>query len=291
MGQFQISTHAGDEPAFVNAANWLVALGMGLDRLGAVTSIDRLACEVLPNGKVIARDVRTGAGFVVQPCGDEGAAVDTVDDLFASSVSLEAMAADDDDEGLVFGELPPDDEGTEELLLDETEEVLRTALASPSGRAPIALQTILDVIAASQDENEAWRVALGGAKNVIACDSGAGFVRESSGTLRFVCAHGPSASQVVGARMPAGKGIVGFCVERQMSLIILDAKKDPRFCDRIDRQTGYDTDNVLAVPVRCMDHVFGCLELLNAPVVFSRKDMERLVCIADALGRWLHSHR
>lgn len=54
----------------VEATNWLVALGEGLERLGAVAALNRIACEVLPNGTTLVRDVRTGSGFIVQPLGE-----------------------------------------------------------------------------------------------------------------------------------------------------------------------------------------------------------------------------
>ena len=53
----------------VSAGNWVVALGMGLEQFGAIVGLDRLACEVLQNGQVLARDVRAGQGWVVQPMG------------------------------------------------------------------------------------------------------------------------------------------------------------------------------------------------------------------------------
>lgn len=53
----------------VNAGNWLVALGLGLEQFGVMVGLDRLACEVLQNGQVLARDVRAGQGWVVQPMG------------------------------------------------------------------------------------------------------------------------------------------------------------------------------------------------------------------------------
>ena len=50
----------------VQGRNWLVALGRGLHELGRVDELARLACEVLPNGTVIARDIATGTGYIVQ---------------------------------------------------------------------------------------------------------------------------------------------------------------------------------------------------------------------------------
>ena len=44
----------------------MTALGLGLEHYDAMDSIERLACEVLPNGTVIARDISSGSGFIVR---------------------------------------------------------------------------------------------------------------------------------------------------------------------------------------------------------------------------------
>ncbi len=64
MPAWTINSSSG-ESAVVVAGSWLVALGMGLEVLGEASDLDRLACEVLPPGKVIARDTRTGHRWVV----------------------------------------------------------------------------------------------------------------------------------------------------------------------------------------------------------------------------------
>ncbi|MFZ5476898.1 MAG: GAF domain-containing protein [Myxococcota bacterium] len=51
----------------VDAENWLTALGEALGTFGVVDSMDRIACEALPNGQILVRDVRTGSGWVVAP--------------------------------------------------------------------------------------------------------------------------------------------------------------------------------------------------------------------------------
>ncbi len=50
----------------VEAPNWVAALGLGLHAHGAGDTLERLACERLPNGTVIARDIKSGQGYVVQ---------------------------------------------------------------------------------------------------------------------------------------------------------------------------------------------------------------------------------
>jgi len=74
--------------AQVQAVNWVVALGLALERMWRAGSLQRLACELLPNGTVIARDVSAGTGFVVQAAdgpavtgGEEQAPMMSADDL------------------------------------------------------------------------------------------------------------------------------------------------------------------------------------------------------------------
>ena len=49
----------------VQAENWIIALGLGLERIGVSADLEQIACEVLGNGQVIVRDSRTGTGFVI----------------------------------------------------------------------------------------------------------------------------------------------------------------------------------------------------------------------------------
>lgn len=60
----------------VQADNWLAALGVGLGRLGVVDDLTRIACETLPNGNILVRDARTGAGFSVGSIAYEDAVED-----------------------------------------------------------------------------------------------------------------------------------------------------------------------------------------------------------------------
>lgn len=65
MSHFSVSSR-GSSPVEVEAPNWVAALGLGLEGLGCAADLERLACEMLPNGTVIARDIKTGTGFIVQ---------------------------------------------------------------------------------------------------------------------------------------------------------------------------------------------------------------------------------
>lgn len=65
MQSFSVSAR-GLAAVQVQGNNWIQALGLGLAEMGRADEIQRLACEVLQNGTVIARDITTGTGFIVQ---------------------------------------------------------------------------------------------------------------------------------------------------------------------------------------------------------------------------------
>ena len=60
----------------VEADNWLAALGIGLARLQVAQDLGHVACETLPNGHILVRDVRSGAGYAVVPIRAENALED-----------------------------------------------------------------------------------------------------------------------------------------------------------------------------------------------------------------------
>ncbi|MEO0600348.1 MAG: GAF domain-containing protein [Myxococcota bacterium] len=103
----------------VPASNWMVALGRGLDELGHASRLERLACEVLPNGTVIARDVTSGTGYVVQ-------AVDAAND---------ATDALGDDDEIIAVEGESDDIGGAPTRAKACEVALEAALRAVPGES------------------------------------------------------------------------------------------------------------------------------------------------------------
>jgi hypothetical protein len=65
LKRFAVSSR-GRPSVEVQASNWVTALGLGLEHYDVMHGIERLACEVLPNGTVIARDISSGNGFIVR---------------------------------------------------------------------------------------------------------------------------------------------------------------------------------------------------------------------------------
>lgn len=276
MPYFEVSAADG-APVRVEAANWLSALGDGLHALHAVDGLERLACELLPNGRVVARDVRTGRGFVVHPLGAQAPLatedVDTEPELGAQphpgwgeEPSEEVFAA-------------PPSEGE-----DESGELL-------PARPPMAgrLRELAERVLASPSALLAWHEALDAARALIPSEAGAALEREPGGHLRFLYAFGPRSSGVQGALLPRGVGIAGYAVERATSLLVQDTRADARFCQDFDDVTGFATQAVICVPVAEDGHVHGCLELLNPllPGGFDPDALATVEALADVLARRL----
>ena len=71
-----------------------------------------------------------------------------------------------------------------------------------------------------------------------------------------------------------GKGLVGVCIENGEVLNINDARNDRRFNDAVDRRTGYETKEVLCVPLKdSSNSIMGAIQVINRRT--SRKQTEK----------------
>lgn len=71
-------------------------------------------------------------------------------------------------------------------------------------------------------------------------------------------------SEIEVIRFPVDRGIAGAVARQKACLIIPDAYADPRFNPEVDRNTGWRTRNMLAVPMTNLDgQLVGVLEALN----------------------------
>ena len=108
-------------------------------------------------------------------------------------------------------------------------------------------------------------------------------VDEETNELTFEVATGEPGAEVIKYRVPPGQGIAGWVVENAQPLIIDDPSQDPRFYGQLDKVTGFETRNILAVPLMVKDRVIGVVEVINkqdAPG-FSQKDLELAVALTN----------
>lgn len=109
---------------------------------------------------------------------------------------------------------------------------------------------------------------LGGALGVVAKVVGSEgssilLIDPETGGMRFYVAAGPGAEAAKRVPLPPGAGICGHVVRTGRSLIVNDAQSDPRLYRRVDESTSITTRNILCVPVRSQERLWGVLELIN----------------------------
>ncbi len=88
-------------------------------------------------------------------------------------------------------------------------------------------------------------------------------VDDQHNELVFEVTFGPAATDLLGRRLPLGKGIVGAVAQTRQPQIVNEAQTDSRWLRDVDKQTAYSTRAILAVPMITKDSVIGVIELIN----------------------------
>lgn len=80
-------------------------------------------------------------------------------------------------------------------------------------------------------------------------------------------------------RVPWGKGIIGYVAQNCETVNLLEANKDSRYNDEVDRITGYQTGSLLCMPVKnAADEVVAVAQVINkSNGIGFTKDDEKLM--------------
>ena len=251
----------------VEGSNWIVALGRGLDELGTADDLSRLACEVLPNGTVIARDIGSGTGYVVQSVDGSASLIQGLDS---------AIGSFDDIEDEPLGEEPTPSIVDEEYALQEA-----------SNARPMDPLVAIDD---APSPRVACRIALSAVIDRVSAESGA-IILDERGYLKFSAVLGPQSGMLEGVRLPAGTGVAGYAMAARRSVVLSNAQEDPRHFGELDAQTGYVTKQMAVIPVVDGERVLGVIEVMNrneqAGGRFVSADVTAIEEVATALARRL----
>jgi len=116
-------------------------------------------------------------------------------------------------------------------------------------------------------QSEAWSVAL---------------KENETGDLIFRAAQGEASDQIIGLRVPKGKGIIGFVSENGEPLIVPDTSKDHRHFKAVDDTSGFSSKSILCMPLKTKEKILGSIEFINKlGSQFSSDDMERVQVLLD----------
>jgi PAS domain S-box-containing protein len=91
-------------------------------------------------------------------------------------------------------------------------------------------------------------------------------------------AMGPEA--LLNLRLSSQKGVLGWVARHNKSTIVQNVYEDPRFAPSIDKQTGFTTQSILAVPLRARGEVIGVLEAVNKSEAFTENDLSIVETLA-----------
>lgn len=81
--------------------------------------------------------------------------------------------------------------------------------------------------------------------------------------LVYQASWGAGAKEIVGVRLPPGKGLAGSVVESGEALAVPDCRNDPRFQAQIAAGTGYVPHTMLVVPLQQGNRTLGTLSVLD----------------------------
>jgi sigma-B regulation protein RsbU (phosphoserine phosphatase) len=133
------------------------------------------------------------------------------------------------------------------------------------------LKTLMDIsaiISSTLDFNELITLVMEKAKDVMAAEAcSILFYNRDTNKLEFevaICKE-EETSDILKKKitLEMGQGIAGWVAEKLEPLIIKDVKKDNRFYQDADKQTGFITESLIAVPLVGRRGLIGVAEILN----------------------------
>ncbi len=147
------------------------------------------------------------------------------------------------------------------------------------GRTDLGEVNIDDVIAdvfdatqdlqmeATIDPKRVAEVCLDLAMQKVPAESGTFYTADiNNNVLAFTAVRGPKADAILkkGLSVPVGQGIVGFCAQEGVCLVIDQMKHDQRYFSAIADAVGYQPDNTLCATCEADGRLYGAIQLINA---------------------------
>lgn len=166
-------------------------------------------------------------------------------------------------------------------LKDKLQTIIETVDVANAMTEPLteSIEKLLQLSASSMKSEEA---------SVIIRDG-------DEGDLKFLSAIGKVADQLIGLKIPSGKGIAGFVFSSGQPMAITDVGQEESFYDEVDKQTGYTTQAILATPLRYNDEIIGVLEYVNRigepPFEpFTPFEMDKAALFAEAVAALVNAY-
>ncbi|MFT3892354.1 MAG: GAF domain-containing protein [Anaerolineales bacterium] len=146
--------------------------------------------------------------------------------------------------------------------------IVRARLLQETQQRAHQLTTLNDItrqLTSTLEQEPLLQYILENSVNILNCEAGTLFLMdEQTGDLIFKVAVSPvTTNKLIGQRIPAGQGIVGRAVQTRAPVIENDAQRSSTHYDGTDKQTGFQSRSLLAVPMQFKDRVLGVIEVIN----------------------------
>lgn len=145
--------------------------------------------------------------------------------------------------------------------------IVKARLLQESQQRAHQLSTLNEItrqLTSTLEQEPLLRNILENAVNILNCEAGTLFLMdEPTGDLVFRVTAGPVAGNLLGQRLPAGTGIAGRAVQLGAPVIENDGQRSPAHFGVTDKQTGFISRSLLAVPMQIKDRVLGVIEVIN----------------------------
>lgn len=142
------------------------------------------------------------------------------------------------------------------------------------------LNEIGRLLASSLDIHEVLDLVVRNAVKLLGAEAGSLLLLdEDSGDLIFRISCGPLGDELVGRKVPAGKGIAGAAFSENRPILIADAQRDQRWYAGVDRSADFVTRSILAIPLNARGNTIGVLEVINTKDghPFNQRDADLLL--------------
>jgi len=281
----------------VDADNWIAALRSGLAKMGEQGDIVKgVMCDIQPDGAIHVTDPKSGRVFKIRELGDAAAAAAPAAPVrdaaaYEATATGVAQAADDNAETIAIPRVAKDPSWQEftqnpiatgqhktvtqdpDAKLLEVKEEVATSESLAQARAAVKdpeelLGEVFEAAAQIYDFGADIQGAVEFVMDVVMekVDVEAGsilFANINENDLYFASARGPKADDVMGFRVPMGKGIVGFCAREGQALALSNASRSPLFFKQIAESIGYPARSIACAPIEHDGRSYGAVEVLN----------------------------
>jgi PAS domain S-box-containing protein len=124
--------------------------------------------------------------------------------------------------------------------------------------------TVSSKIAQTLNLREVVEAVLYSSMEAVAAEAASVLLLDSEKkNFRFYGVEGPAKPLLLDVTFPADQGLAGHVFQTQQAAIFNDVQQDPRFYGKFDSVSGFQTKNLVAIPLVAGDDKIGVLEVLN----------------------------